>query len=83
LPRVCHDARFAGELYRVLILGHFALILLIERRLSSALLRSQLYANFAIVIVAEGNPGVFESFLYFENCGEVSLHDAFALFDPL
>jgi hypothetical protein len=40
-------------------------------------------ADFASVIVSEVNAGLFEDFLYLKDCGEISSHNSFILFDPL
>jgi hypothetical protein len=40
-------------------------------------------ANFASVIVCEVNAGLFKGFLNLEDCGEISFHNSFILFDPL
>jgi len=40
-------------------------------------------ADFASVIVSEVNAGLFKDFLYLEDCGEISFHNSFILFDPL
>jgi hypothetical protein len=40
-------------------------------------------ANFASVIVCEVNAGCLEGLLYLEDCGEISFHNSFILFDPL
>ena len=54
-----------------------------DRPIHLALTRLQTNAYLVSFIVSEVNAGLFKYFLYFEDRGEVSLHNSFVLLDPL